>query len=186
MLHQLLNAFTSCFSWLLFLPASASFVLFPSTFNKLLGCVGVGGTNKSIFFLWSGLFRCKGTRISGFQFRCKVPILLRVTVLLGVVVLQLAQSTETRPDGLLVLGFGSVRLLFVLVSHRLLPSGSVRFIHAKIQMVIAFRKVPPNQRIVITSTLHSLCKKNISARLKDTCYNMYRAFVQQCKRTIRC
>ena len=60
-----------------------------------------------------GLFRCKGTRISGFQLRCKVPMLLRVTVLLGVVVLHLAQKTETRPDGLLVvgllvLGFGSV------------------------------------------------------------------------------
>ncbi len=38
-----------------------------------------------------------------------------------------------------------------------------------IQMAIAFRKVPPNQRIVITSTLHSLCKKNISARLKENC-----------------
>ena len=36
-------------------------------------------------------------------------MLLRVTVLLGVVVFHLAQRTETRPDGLLaVLGFGSV------------------------------------------------------------------------------
>jgi len=96
-------------------------------------------------------------------------MLLRVTVPLGVVVPHLAQTTVTTPDGLLVLGFGSVWLLSVLASNRVLPSGSVRFIHAKIQMAIAFRKVPPNQRIVTTSTLHSFCKKNISARLKYTC-----------------
>jgi len=74
-------------------------------------------------------------------------MLLRVRVPLGVVVPHLAQTTVTTPDGLLVLGFGSVWLLSVLASNRLLPSGSVRFIHAKIQMAIAFRKVPPNQRI---------------------------------------